>query len=100
MRFGISGLTSCVLDTSTVATLARSYLGSASENDSGFSVAAGTPTFQPNQMLLSAAPTRIVPTLEPVGRCEMGGTCAGSGRTPTCWATPTIPMDAKMMTTV
>ena len=59
---------------------------SISESVSDLIAAAGTPTRQSNQMFLSAAPTRIVPRLEPVGRIEIDGICSGSGRTRGCCA--------------
>src|SRR6476620_10760723 len=54
-----------------------SALGRTSEKVEERKCAAGMATCQPNQMLLSAAPTRIVPRLEPLGRCERFGMAGG-----------------------
>jgi hypothetical protein len=59
----------------------------------------GTPTRQSNQMFLSAAPTRIVPRLDPVGRIEIDGICSGSGRTRGCCANETTDPNAIRATT-
>jgi hypothetical protein len=50
-------------------------------------------------MLLSDAPTRMVPRLEPVGRWEIDGICSGSGRTRGCCAKPTTVPPAIVITT-
>src|SRR2546428_10731294 len=56
-----------------------SALASASEKVSALIDVAGIAPRQPNQMLLSAAPARMVPRLDPVGRCEIDGTGSVSG---------------------
>ena len=76
-------LTICVLEASTLGTLRMSAFASASENVSALIDVAGIATRQPNQMLLSAAPARMVPRLDPVGRCEIEGTDGF------CWAKQT-----------
>src|SRR3954469_15486606 len=43
---------------------------------------AGMATRHPNQILLSCAPARIVPRLEPVGLFETDGTGGGAGAAP------------------
>src|SRR5215831_3977205 len=57
-----------------LATPSVSAFVSASDHVSCLKAAVGIPTRQPNQMLLSAAPTRIVPRLEPAGRWESDAT--------------------------
>ena len=64
----------CELGTSTLVTLRTSDFASASENVSRSIAVDGMATRHPNQMLLSAAPPRIVPRLEPLGRWEIEGT--------------------------
>src|SRR5687768_9377428 len=49
----------------------------ASENVRPLMAIDGMATRQPNHWLLSDAPTRIVPRLVPLGRCEIDGTGAG-----------------------
>src|SRR3954452_6785659 len=58
--------------------------GSTSENVSCLNSPAGMATCQPNQIFSSAAPTRIVPRLAPLARCERFG-IAGAPRPPV-WA--------------
>ena len=67
-----------MLTASTLVTPSTSALASAAENVKPAMAVDGTPTRHPNQMLLSAAPTRIVPRLAPFGRCEIEGTCGGA----------------------
>jgi hypothetical protein len=72
---GTSTLVSCALDASTLVTLITSDFASASDSVRPLIAAEGIATRQPNQMLASCAPPRIVPRLDPVGRCDTDGTC-------------------------
>ena len=75
---GTSSAVSCVLTASTLVTPSTSARASAAENVKPAMAVDGTPTRQPNQILSSGAPARIVPRLAPFGRCEIDGTCGGA----------------------
>ena len=76
--FGTSKLVSCVLVASTLATGQRSARVSASEKVIPRNDAVGAATRQPNHMLLSGAPIRIVARPPPLGRFDTDGTGAGA----------------------
>ncbi len=67
----------CVLEASTVAKGITSAFASASEKVIPFNAAVGIATRQPNHMLLSGAPMRIVARPPPFGRFETDGTGGG-----------------------
>src|SRR4051812_20258625 len=74
----------------------ESALANASEYVRPLKAVAGAATFHPNHMLLSAAPIRIIPRLEPGGRIDREGTACA----PPCpprpppWAAPPRPPGA------
>jgi hypothetical protein len=69
-------LSLCALEASTPVTPSVLDFAIVSEKVNCRKPALGTPTCQPNQILLSVPPTRMVPRLDPLGRSErfgMGG---------------------------